>query len=46
MRAVQIHNGFFIVFDRGEEVMSALAQFGEREEVHWGAFEAIGAAVK
>jgi predicted DNA-binding protein with PD1-like motif len=43
MKAVQIHNGFFLVFDRGEEVMATLAAFAEREEVHWGAFEAIGA---
>ncbi len=42
MRAVQIHNGFFIVFDRGEEIMSMLTQFAEREAVHWAAFEAIG----
>ena len=42
MRAVQIHNGFFLVFERGEEIMSTLARFGEREEVHWAAFEAIG----
>ena len=42
MRAVQIHNGFFVVFDRGEEIMSVLTQFAEREAVHWAAFEAIG----
>lgn len=42
MKAVQIHNGFFVIFERGEEIIAALAQFGEREEVHWGAFEAIG----
>ena len=42
MKAVQIHNGFFVVLDRGEEVMTTIAQLGEREEVHWGAFEAIG----
>lgn len=43
MRAVQIHNGFFIVFERGEEVISLLSEFGEREDVHWASFEAIGA---
>ncbi|MBI4088086.1 DUF296 domain-containing protein [Candidatus Kaiserbacteria bacterium] len=43
MRTVQIHNGFFIVFERGEEVVSALTQFTEREEVHWAVFDAIGA---
>src|SRR3989344_3618886 len=42
MRAVQIHNGFFIVFDRGEEVVSTLTQFAEREAVHWAVFDAIG----
>lgn len=43
MRTVQIHNGFFVVFERGEEVVSALTQFTEREEVHWAVFDAIGA---
>ncbi|MBI5457466.1 DUF296 domain-containing protein [Candidatus Kaiserbacteria bacterium] len=43
MKSVQIHNGFFIVFDKGEEVISTLTRFGEQEGVHWGAFEAIGA---
>ncbi len=43
MKAVQIHNGFFIVFDKGEEVISTLTRFGELEGVHWGVFEAIGA---
>jgi predicted DNA-binding protein with PD1-like motif len=43
MKAVQIHNGFFIVLERGEELISTITQFGEREEVHWAVFEAIGA---
>ncbi|MCR4325570.1 MAG: DUF296 domain-containing protein [Patescibacteria group bacterium] len=43
MKSVQIHNGFFIVMERGEEVVSTLAAFGEQEEVHWAAFNAIGA---
>ena len=43
MKSVQIHNGFFIVFDKGEEVISALTRFGEQEGVHWGVFEALGA---
>ena len=42
MRAVQIHNGFFIVFDRSEEIISMLTQFADREAMHWAAFEAIG----
>ena len=43
MKSVQIHNGFFIVFDKGEEVISTLTRFGEQEGVHWGVFEALGA---
>ena len=43
MKSVQIHNGFFLVFDKGEEVISELTRFGEREGVHWGVFEALGA---
>lgn len=43
MKAVQIHNGFFIVFDKGEEVISTLTRFGEQEGVHWATFSAIGA---
>lgn len=43
MQAVQIHNGFFLVFERGEEFMSALKAFCEQEEVHWAQFTGIGA---
>ena len=42
MKFIQIHNGFFLVFDKGDEVISTLARFGEKEEVHWGVFDAIG----
>lgn len=42
MKFVQIHNGFFLVLDRGEEVISTLTRFGEVEGVHWGVFDAIG----
>jgi len=42
MKFVQIHNGFFLVFDRGEEVISTLVRFEEQEEVHWGVFDSIG----
>ena len=43
MQSVQIHNGFFIVLARGEELMATLRQFCEAQEVHWGQFQAIGA---
>lgn len=43
MKSVQIHNGFYLVFDRGDEVLSTLTSFGEQEAVHWAAFDAIGA---
>lgn len=43
MQAVQIHNGFFLVFARGEDFMSTLISFCEEHEVHWGQFQAIGA---
>ena len=43
MEAVQIHNGFFLVFERGEEFISTLARFCEEVEVHWAVFGGIGA---
>lgn len=43
MQTVQIHNGFFLVFERGEDFMSLLARFCEQNAVHWGQFQAIGA---
>ena len=43
MQAVQIHNGFFLVFDRGEDFMPTLVRFCEENEVHWAQFQAIGA---
>ena len=42
MQAVQIHNGFFLVFRRGDDIIAELTRFCEREEVHWAVFEAIG----
>lgn len=42
MQAVQIHNGFFLVFKRGEEVMTTLQQFCEEQEIHWAQFQGIG----
>ena len=43
MQAVQIHNGFFLVFERGEGLMPTLIRFCEENEVHWAQFQAIGA---
>ena len=43
MQAVQIHNGFFLVFARGEELIATLTRFCEENEVHWGQFQAVGA---
>ena len=43
MKSVQIHNGFFLVFQRGEELIENLTRFCEENEVHWGQFQAIGA---
>ena len=43
MQAVQIHNGFFFTFERGEEFIPLLTRFCEEQEVHWGQFQAIGA---
>lgn len=42
MQATQIHNGYFLVFSRGEELLSMLTRFCEEQEVHWGQFQAIG----
>lgn len=43
MQAVQIHNGFFLVFERGDDLFPTLKQFCEDNEVHWAQFQAIGA---
>lgn len=43
MNAVQIHNGFFFIFKRGEEFISTLTAFCENNDVHWGQFSGIGA---
>ena len=42
MQANQIAGGFFIVFERGEEFVSELTRFCEKEEVHWATFQGIG----
>lgn len=43
MQAVQIHNGYFLVFERGEDFIPTLLRFCEESDVHWGQFQAIGA---
>jgi len=43
MQAVQIHNGFFLVFERGEDLFPTLTRFCEENKVHWAEFSAIGA---
>lgn len=43
MQAVQIHNGYFLVLKRGEELISTLSQFCEANDVHWAQFQGIGA---
>ncbi|OGG57568.1 hypothetical protein A2853_01735 [Candidatus Kaiserbacteria bacterium RIFCSPHIGHO2_01_FULL_55_17] len=43
MQAVQIHNGFFLVFARGEDFIPTLSRFCEENGVHWAQFQAIGA---
>ena|SRR5579864_6017931 len=43
MQSVQIHNGYFIVLSRGEELLGTLQRFCDENKVHWGQFQAIGA---
>jgi uncharacterized protein len=43
MKAVQIHNGYFLVFERGEEFFTAMNAFCESNDVHWAKFSGIGA---
>src|SRR3954469_6567726 len=43
MKGVQIHNGYFLVFERGEELFSTLSRFCENNDIHWARFNAIGA---
>ena len=43
MQHVQIHNGYFLVLARGEELIASLRRFCEEQEVHWGQFQAVGA---
>lgn len=43
MQAVQIHNGFFLVFERGEDFIPTLLRFCEQSDIHWGQFQAVGA---
>lgn len=43
MRSVQIHNGYFLALERGEEVMSTLKRFCQENQLHWAQFSGIGA---
>jgi len=45
VQAVQIHNGFFLIFEPGEEFISTLTRFCEEHEKHWAQFQAIGTVV-
>jgi len=43
MKMVQIHNGYFLVFERGEEFFTTLTAFCNDNDVHWAQFSGIGA---
>ena len=43
MKMVQIHNGYFLVFERGEEFFPTLTAFCNDNDVHWAQFSGIGA---
>lgn len=43
MQGTQIHNGTFLVLDRGEEFFSVVSQYCEEHNIHWAQFQAIGA---
>ncbi|QQG37849.1 MAG: DUF296 domain-containing protein [Candidatus Kaiserbacteria bacterium] len=43
MQAVQIHNGTFLVLERGEELIATLRRYCEEHQIHWAQFQAIGA---
>ena len=43
MKSTQVQNGFFLVFERGDDLFPNLAQFCEENEVHWAQFQAVGA---
>jgi uncharacterized protein len=42
-RHTQIHNGTFLVLEKGEELVSTLTRFCEERQIHWVQFQAIGA---
>ncbi len=42
MQAVQIHNGTFLILERGEEIFSTVTRYCEEHQIHWGQFQAIG----
>lgn len=43
VQAVQIHNGTFVVLERGEEFISAISSYCEEHDIHWATLQGIGA---
>ena len=43
MKSVQIQNGFFLILERGEDLMNTLIKFCEEQELHWAQLQGIGA---
>ena len=43
MQAVQIHNGTFLILEKGEEFFSNVSRYCEEHQIHWAQFQAIGA---
>lgn len=43
VQAVQIHNGTFLILERGEELFATVKSFCEEHGIHWAQFQAIGA---
>lgn len=43
MQAVQIHNGTFLVLERGEELFPTVTRYCEEHGIHWAQLQAIGA---
>lgn len=43
MQAVQIHNGTFVVLERGEEFFSSIVRYCREHDIHWATLQGIGA---
>jgi len=43
MKTVQIHNGHFLILERGEQFFPTVVAFCEQNEIHWAQFSGIGA---